>query len=141
MNGDIYIDNGYLNGRVDKFTFNTTNVNTVMNVSGSCYGLFIDINNNLYCSLKDFHQVIQFSLNNGTTLPTIAAGNGSAGSLLNMLNSPQGIYVDSTLSLYIADSANNRIQFVQTGQLNAVTIAGNGSSGNITLNYPTGIIL
>ncbi|CAF4433489.1 unnamed protein product, partial [Adineta steineri] len=30
---------------------------------------------------------------------------------------------------------------VQTGQLNAVTIAGNGSSGNITLNYPTGIVL
>ncbi|CAF4319476.1 unnamed protein product, partial [Adineta steineri] len=141
MTGDLYIDNGYSYGRVDKYTFNLSNRVTVMNVNGSCYGLFIDINNNLYCSLKNLHQVVKLLLNNGTTIPTIAAGNGSAGSLSNMLNSPQGIYVDSNLNIYIADSANNRIQFVQTGQLDGVTIVGNGSSANITLNYPTGIIL
>ncbi|CAF3935554.1 unnamed protein product [Adineta steineri] len=139
--GDIYIDNGYLYGRVDKYIFNTSNRVTVMNVNGSCYGLFIDINNTLYCSLKNLHQVVKLLLNNGTTTPTIAAGNGSAGSLSNMLNSPQGIYVDSNLNLYIADSANNRIQLVQTGQLNGMTIVGNGSSANIILNYPTGIVL
>ncbi|CAF0867721.1 unnamed protein product [Adineta steineri] len=141
MTGEIYIDNGYSYGRVDKYIFNTTNRVTVMNVNGSCYGLFIDINDNLYCSLKNLHQVVKLLLNNGTTIPTIAAGNGSAGSLPNMLNSPQGIYVDSNLNLYIADCANNRIQFLQTGQLNAVTVAGNGSSANIILNYPTGIVL
>ncbi|CAF4270103.1 unnamed protein product, partial [Adineta steineri] len=138
MTGDIYIDNGYSYGRVDKYTFNTSNRVTVMNVNGSCFGLFIDINNNLYCSLRNLHQVVKLLLNNVSTIPTIAAGNGSAGSLSNMLNSPQGIYVDSNLNLYIADSANNRIQFVQAGQLDGVTIVGNGSSGNITLNYPTG---
>ncbi|CAF1520219.1 unnamed protein product, partial [Adineta steineri] len=141
MTGDIYIDNGYSYGRVDKYTFNTSNRVTVMNVNGSCYGLFIDINNNIYCSLKYLHQVVKLLLNNGTTIPIIAAGNGSAGSLSNMLNSPQGIYVDSNLNLYIADCANNRIQFVQTGQLNGVAIVGNGSSTNIILNYPTGIVL
>ncbi|CAF1049894.1 unnamed protein product [Adineta steineri] len=141
INGDTYIDNGYLYGRVDKYTFNTSNRVTVMNINGSCYGLFIDINNNLYCSLKNLHQIVKLLLNNGTTIPTIAAGNSSAGSLSNMLNSPQGIYVDNNLNLYIADSANNRIQFVQAGQLDGVTIVGNGSSANITLNYPTGIVL
>ncbi|CAF4174194.1 unnamed protein product, partial [Adineta steineri] len=141
MTGDIYIDNGYSYGRVDKYIFNTSNRVTVMNVNGSCYGLFIDIGGNLYCSLKNLHQVVKLLLNNATTIPTIAAGNGSAGSLSNMLNSPQGIHVDSNSNLYIADSANNRIQFVQTGQLNGVTVVGNGSSGNITLNYPTGIVL
>ncbi|CAF4104041.1 unnamed protein product, partial [Adineta steineri] len=141
MTGDIYIDNGYSYGRVDKYIFNTSNHVTVMNVNGSCYGLFIDIGGNLYCSLKNLHQVVKLLLNNATTIPTIAAGNGSAGSLSNMLNSPQGIYVDSNSNLYIADSANNRIQFVQTGQLDGVTVVGNGSSGNITLNYPTGIVL
>ncbi|CAF1569672.1 unnamed protein product, partial [Adineta steineri] len=141
INGDTYIDNGYSYGRVDKYTYNTSIRVTVMNVNGSCSGLFIDINNNLYCSLKNRHQVVKLLLNNGTTIPTIAAGNGSAGSLSNMLNSPQGIYVDSDLNLYIADCANNRIQSVQSGQLNGVTIAGNGSSGNIALNYPTGIVL
>ncbi|CAF4210931.1 unnamed protein product, partial [Adineta steineri] len=141
MTGDIYIDNGYSYGRIDQYTFNTSNRVTVMNVNGSCFGLFIDINNNLYCSLKNLHQVVKLLLNNGTTIPTIAAGNGSAGSLSNMLNSPQGIYVDSNLNLYIADSANNRIQFIQTGQLDGMTIVGNGSSANIILNYPTGIVL
>ncbi|CAF1041725.1 unnamed protein product [Adineta steineri] len=141
ITGDIYIDNGYSYGRVDKYIFNTSNHVTVMNVNGSCYGLFIDISNNLYCSLKNLHQVVKLLLNNGTTIPTIAAGNGSAGSLSNMLNSPQGIYVDSNLNLYIADCANNRIQFIQSGQLNGVTIAGNGSSTNFILNYPTGIVL
>ncbi|CAF1548766.1 unnamed protein product, partial [Adineta steineri] len=141
MTDDIYIDNGYFYGRVDKYIFNTSNRITVMNVNGSCYGLFIDINNNLYCSLKNLHQVVKLLLNNGTTIPTIAAGNGSAGSLSNMLNSPQGIYVDGNLNLYIADSVNNRIQFVQAGQLDGVTVVGNGSSANITLNYPTGIVL
>ncbi|CAF1582908.1 unnamed protein product [Adineta steineri] len=141
MTGDIYIDNGYSYGRVDKYIFNTSNRVTVMNVNGSCYGLFLDINNNLYCSLKNLHQVVKLLLNNGTTIPTIAAGNGSAGSLSNMLNSPQGIYVDSNLNLYIADCANNRIQLVQTSQLNGVTIVGNGSSTNFILNYPTGIVL
>ncbi|CAF0882064.1 unnamed protein product [Adineta steineri] len=141
INGDIYIDNGYSYGRVDKYTFNTSNRVTVMNVNGSCYGLFIDINNNLYCSLKSLHQVVKLLLNNATTIPTIAAGNGSAGSLSNMLNSPQGICVDSNSNLYIADSANNRIQFIQSGQSNGVTIVGNGSSANIILNYPTGIVL
>ncbi|CAF4057558.1 unnamed protein product, partial [Adineta steineri] len=141
MAGDIYIDNGYSYGRVDKYIFNTSNRVTVMNVNASCYGLFIDISNNLYCSLKSLHQVVKLLLNNGTTIPTIAAGNGSAGLLSNMLNSPQGIYVDSSLNLYIADCANNRIQFVQTGQFNGVAIVGNGSSANIILNYPTGIAL
>ncbi|CAF1584457.1 unnamed protein product [Adineta steineri] len=141
MTGDIYIDNGYSYGRVDKYIFNTSNRVAVMNVNESCYGLFIDINNNLYCSLKNLHQVVKLLLNNGTTIPTIAAGNGSSGSLSNMLNSPQGIYVDSNLNLYIADSANNRIQFVQNGQLNGMTIVGNGSSTNFILNYPTGIVL
>ncbi|CAF1040615.1 unnamed protein product [Adineta steineri] len=141
MTGDIYIDNGYVYGRVDKYNFNTLNRVTVMNVNGSCYSLFIDINNYLYCSLKNRHQIVKLLLNNGTTIPTIAAGNGSAGSLSNMLNSPQGIYVDSNLNLYIADCANNRVQFIQTGQLNGMTIVGNGSSANIILNYPTGIVL
>jgi hypothetical protein len=143
ITGDVYIDNGYSNGRVDQFLFNTSNVVTVMNVNGSCYGLFIDVSDNIYCSIKNLHQVVTLLLNNGTIIPTIAAGNGngSAGSLSNMLNSPQGIYVDNNLSLYVADCGNNRIQLFQTGQSNGTTIAGTGASATISLNCPTGIVL
>jgi DNA-binding beta-propeller fold protein YncE len=140
MTGDVYIDNGYANGQVDKFLFNTSMVVNVMNVNGSCYGLFIDMNNYLYCSLKNFHQVVKLLLNNGTT-PTIAAGTGLAGSQSNMLNAQQGIYVDNNLNLYVADCGNNRIQVFQSGQLIALTAAGSGATGTITLNYPTGVVL
>ncbi|CAF3751894.1 unnamed protein product, partial [Rotaria sp. Silwood1] len=141
ITGDIYIDNGYSNGRVDKFIFNTSNSVTVMNTNGSCFGLFLDITNYLYCSLRDFHQVVKLLLNNGTNIPTIAAGTGFAGSASNMLDSPQGIYVDNYLNLYIADCGNDRIQRFQFGQLNGVTLAGNGTSGTITLDCPTDIVL
>jgi len=139
ITGDVYIDNGYSNGQVNKLIFNTSTIVTVMNVNGSCYGLFIDINNYLYCSLKGLHQVVKILLNNGTNISTIAAGNGLAGSQSNMLNSQQGIYVDSYLNLYVADCGNNRIQLFQSGQLNGVTVA--GTSGTITLYYPTAGVL
>jgi hypothetical protein len=141
ITGDIYIDNGYANGQVNKIIFSTSTVVTVMNVSGSCYGLFIDINNYLYCSLKYYHQVVKILLNTSSSIPQTVAGTGSPGSASNMLNSQQGIYVDSNLNLYVADCGNNRIQFFQSGQLTGVTIAGNGSSGTITLSCPTGVVL
>ena len=141
MSGDVYFDDGLVNSRVSRSLFNTNTTATVMNVTGSCYGLFIDLNNYLYCSLKYFHQVVKVLLNSGTTIPTIAAGNGSAGSASNMLNAQQGIYVDNYLNLYIADCGNNRIQLYQSGQTNGITVAGSGGSGNISLSCPTGVVL
>ena len=140
ITGDIYVDNGD-NGRVDKSTLNATQSITVMNVNGHCFGLFVDINDNLYCSMYDQHQVIKKSLNNTTNPSTIVAGNGSSGSLSNMLNGPYGIFVDINFDLYVADSGNNRIQLFKSGELNATTLVGNGAPGTITLNCPTGIVL
>jgi len=142
INGDMYIDNGYFNGRVDKFISTTNATTTVMNISGSCYGLFVDLNNYLYCSMKDFHQVVKLLLNNGTTIPTVAAGTGSPGSTSTMLDSQQGIYVDSNMNLYVADCGNNRVQMFQSGQLNGLTVAGNESSTTtMNLSCPTGVVL
>ncbi len=39
----------------------------------------------------------------------IVGGIGSAGSTSNTLNNPRGIFVDTTLNLYVADCGNNRI--------------------------------
>lgn len=112
-----------------------------MNVHGSCYGLFVDLNNYLYCSLKNSHQVVKVLLDNGTTIPTVAAGTGVPGSASNMLNSQQGIYVDNNLNLYIADCGNNRIQLYRSGQTNGITVAENGALGALSLDCPTGIVL
>ena len=46
INGDIYVDNGLSNGRVDKWTLNGTTSVPVMYtyVNAACFGLFVDIN-------------------------------------------------------------------------------------------------
>ena len=81
------------------------------------------------------------SLNNSINTSIIVAGNGTGGSASNMLYQPQGIFVDSNLTLYVADSHNNRIQLFRAGQLNGNTIVVTGSSGFIPLNNPTDVLL
>jgi hypothetical protein len=143
INGDIYVDNGD-NGQVDKWTSNTSTIAPVMyvGVNSSCYGLFVDINDTLYCSIYSSHQVVTESLNSVSNMLTIVAGIGCAGSSSYMLSHPQGIFVDINFDLYVADCGNNRIQLFQSGQLNATTVAGNESSiTTITLKCPSGIVL
>ena len=135
LNGDLYVDNGLTNGRVDKFLFNTTTSVPAMTISAACYDLFIDLNNYLYCSLTTLHQVVRVLLSSGSTTPTTVAGTGVFGNTATTLNSQQGIYVDSNSNLYVADCLNNRIQKFASGQTSGVTV----DTGSITLNNPTDI--
>ena len=139
---DIYIDTFHSVGGVSQITLNTTIHIPRMNMCQQCWDLFININNVLYCSLSERHQIIAKSLNNDANLLTIVGGTGSAGSTSHTLNTPRGIFVDITLDLYVADCGNDRIQLFPTGKLSATTIVGNGSLNNtITLNCPTSIVL
>jgi hypothetical protein len=139
---DIYVDN-YMSIRgVSKWTLNSTIGTPAMYTCQSCADLFVDINDNLYCSMINLHQVVTKSLNSYSNALKIVAGTGSPGSTPNMLNQPYGIFVDTNFDLYVADCWNHRIQLFQLGQLNATTMAGSGSSTTtITFNCPTGIVL
>jgi hypothetical protein len=137
--GDIYVDNGYENGRVNRWTINTTIGVPVMYVDKECYGLFVDISDTLYCSIGDRHQVVAKSLNNGSN--TVVAGTGCPGSASDMLYFPRGIFVDTNLDLYVADCFNDRIQLFHLGQFIGLTVAGNGTLGAFTLSCPTGVVL
>jgi len=130
-NGDIYIDNG----RIDKWIAgNETWTSAMMNVTSTCYAIFIDIYESLYCSMFDKHRVNRKWLNGRTVIV--------AGSELNTLNHPWGIFVDINLDLYVADSGNNRIQLFRLNQRKGTTVAGNGSANmTIELNIPTGVVL
>jgi hypothetical protein len=141
-NGDIYIDNGHLYGRVDKWTLNASTIVPVMYVDGQCYSVFVDIGDTLYCSIYTSHKVVTKSLNSTSNITTITAGTGCNGSTPNTLSHPAGIFVDINLDLYVADSGNNRIQLFQVGKLNAKTVAGNGSPNpTISLKNPTAVVL
>ncbi|CAF3867768.1 unnamed protein product, partial [Adineta steineri] len=142
-NGDIYIDDGDENGRVQKWIAETNTFVTVMNVDSSCDGLFIDIYDTLYCSMVDDNQVVKRSLNDPLTISNrVAAGTGSKGSGSNELNTPGGIFVDVNLDLYVTDCENDRVQLFQLGKSNGITVAGRFTHPpTIALDCPNGIIL
>jgi hypothetical protein len=79
INGDIYVDNGWSNGQVNIWTPTGSNGTVAMYTSGICYGLFIDRNDHLYCSMDPPQQVFRTSLNNPTNISTAVAGNGTRG--------------------------------------------------------------
>ncbi len=140
--GDIYIDDGEENGRVQKWISTNKTFATVMNVNSSCYGLFVDIKDNLYCSMEDHHRVVKRWLNDTVMTSVIIAGTGIEGSASNELNRPRGIFVDVNLDLYVADWGNNRVQLFQSEQSNGLTVAGSTSPyPTFTLDYPSGISL
>ena len=138
-NGDIYIDDGEENNRVQKWISKTNTTVTVMNVNASCDGLFIDINENLYCSMAHRHQVLKRSLNDSEMVSITVAGTGFSGSQSNQLSDPAGIFVDVNLDLYVTDCGNDRVQLFQSGQSNGVTVARRQSTN--LLRCPSGIVL
>ena len=139
--GDIYADDGYYNNRVEKWSINASNSATAVYVIGRCGGLFVDVYDSFYCSLTNFHQVFSRPIDTVDNASVIIAGNGISGPGSNMLSNPFGIFVDIDLSLYVADSTNNRIQLFRSGQLNGSTVAGNGLPGTISLSNPTFVVL
>jgi hypothetical protein len=139
-NGDIYVDSGN-NHRVEIWAADAEDGTIVMNVTAQCLGLFIDINNTLYCATSDKHQVVAKSLNEGAHPIEVVAGNGSSGSKSNQLYLPNGIFVDLNFNLYIADYGNNRIQKFQLGQMNGQTVVGITVPETISLNGPTAVVL
>ncbi|CAF4233326.1 unnamed protein product [Adineta steineri] len=136
-NGDIYVDNAYSNMRVDKFGTNSNSSVPAMYVCSQCTGIFVDINNMLYCSMYTSNKIVSQSLDNSLNIWSIVAGTGTAGATSLTLNSPRGIFVDNNLNLYVADGGNNRIQKFLSGQLNGTTIP----TGTIALSWPTAVVL
>ena len=145
-NGDMYVGNDSSAKQIIKSNSNSYSNQTISiaTVSSSfvIFGIFIDLNNTLYCSIQGQHKVVKKWLNSNSSTMITVAGNGSSGSASNMLNKPYGIFVDTNFDLYVADAVNNRIQLFRLGQTNGITVAGNGSlNTTITLNSPTHVIL
>jgi DNA-binding beta-propeller fold protein YncE len=139
--GDMYISDSN-NQQVKKWTLNSQVSAESLPVSGRCFGLFVDINNTLYCSVHDQHLVEKVILNdNPKTLTTVAGKRSCRGSTLDLLSSPHGIFVHIDFSLYVADWGNDRIQHFQFGQTYGTTVASNVGAGNIGLKRPSGIVI
>lgn len=101
-------------------------------------GLAIDASGNLFVADSNNHCIRMIS---GGTITTVA-GSGTPGSdgdggpaAFALLNTPEGVAVDSAGNLYIADTFNNRIRKV-TGDGSIDTIAGTGRPGTTGDNGP-----
>jgi len=117
-------------------------------------GLALDGANNLYIADNGNNRVRKVA--GGTKVISTVAGNGLAGyggdggaATAAGLNGPQGLAVDASGNLYIADGGNNRVREVG-GSGTIVTVAGNGLAGYggdggravaATLNGPSGLAL
>lgn len=141
VDNEIYIGNSYFNRRIEKWNVNQSISIPVMYVCDRCFDLFVSINKMLYCSLQYSHQVIAKSLDSVYSPFAIVAGTGVVGSTSSMLNEPLGIFVDVNSDLYVADYFNHRVQLFQHGQLNAITVAGNGAPNTIVLDRPHAVVL
>ncbi|CAF3931363.1 unnamed protein product, partial [Rotaria sp. Silwood1] len=77
--------------------------------------------------------------NNGIT---VAGGHGS-GSNTNQLYHPWALYVDDNLTVYVADSWNDRIMEWKSGATNGTVVAGGNGKGNGAnqLNFPADVII
>ena len=113
INSEIYLQNGHTS-QIEKWTFNPINGTSVISMSKSCFGLFVDINNTLYCSPENQHQVVKNALNTGSTIFTTIAGTGSPGSAASMLHMPQGIFVDIQMNLYVGGFEQQQNSTVQS---------------------------
>ena len=128
-------------GQIERWTLNRTQLSSAVFPGSYCLGLFVDVDNHLYCSSYYGNQVLRQSLTNSSSVWTIVAGNGFRGSTGEMLNIPQGIFVTIDLDLYVADSSNHRVQLFRSEQGNGTTVAGRWSTGTIELSLPVGVVV
>ena len=138
---NVFVSNYGSGNAVSMWTPNATNGTLLMNLTSPCYSVFVDINNTLYCSVDQNHTVRALSLSAGTNVTTIVAGNGSFGSSSTQLYTPNGLYVDINLNMYVADCNNNRIQLFKYNQLNGTTVVSSGVTGTMSLDRPTAVTL
>ncbi|MBO9540478.1 IPT/TIG domain-containing protein [bacterium] len=95
----------------------------------SPHGVALDASGNLYIADRLNHRIRKVSAGTITTV----AGNGNWGfsgdngsPLSAKLDSPEGVVLDASGTLYIADSSNFRVRKVSGGLI--TTVAGNGAS-------------
>ncbi len=89
------------------------------------------------------NRVQKFALGALTGVTVAGDSFGSSGITANLLNRPQGIYVDTSGNLFVSDCYNHRVQKWAPGATSGITVAGD-SSGNSGISdsllaFPDGI--
>ena len=104
------------------------NENTFTDASGNG-NLASEQFNWIYDSTGPTMVISSNSSSSTNTISTVAGGNGR-GSALNQLHSADGIFVDSSKNIFIADTQNHRIVKWEPGASEGVVVAGGNGKGD-----------
>lgn len=141
LENEIYFESASAAGQIEKRSVSGSTNMFVAQFGVSCYGLFIDMNNTLYCSAAHMRLVRSVSLTRNDSAVVTRAGSGAVGLGTDQLNRLWGIFVDVNFDLYVADANNNRIQRFLANDLNGTTVAGNGFPNGLHFAMPTDVIV
>ncbi len=118
------------------------------------YSVWKDASGNIYVADAGNNRIRKIDVSGnistyaGTGTPGFS-GDGSGASSAE-LNSPTGIFIDSTNMMYIADQGNQRVRKIDMSTGTITTVAGNGTMGyagdngsatSAELNNPTGVCM
>ena len=138
--GTIYVPDGET-GRIVRWE-NSTHQDDYSNISTLfCYTVFFDLDDAMYCSVTYGHQVRIQTVGMAKNDSRIIAGSYCIGDAPDQLIYPQGIFVDSNFTLYVADAGNHRIQRFFRNENNGTTVAGVRAAESFRLYFPTSVIL
>ena len=99
------------------------------------WGVAVDDSGNVFVSNQLQNRVMKWTPEATSGIVAAGIGNGTGGNGSSQLACPLGIALDQSLSLYIADAYNGRIQKWLSGSSAGITVAG----GNGQLSYPTDV--
>ena len=101
-------------------------------------GVAVDASGNLFIADTNNDRIREVSPDgNIVTIAGDAGFSGDGGpASIAQLNQPEGVAVDASGNLYIADTGNNRIRKISPNGI-ITTVAGNGTDA--ILNAPTGV--
>lgn len=152
-NGNLYVADAH-NNRVQEWTAGATTGITVAGngISGPAASelfnpgcVYLDAGGNIYVGDNGNNRVQEFPPGSGaaTNGVTVAGGNG-AGTAANQFSGIDGIFIDGSGSLYVADFENHRVQKFppgSTGATNGLTVAGGNGAGPAAnqFDFPDGL--
>ena len=168
--GNLYIVDGS-NNRIRRVDAATGNISTVAGTGEGGFGgdggaaasaklrlpegVALDGSGNLYIADRSNNRVRRVDASTGNISTVAGTGEGGFGgdggaAASAKLRLPEGVALDGSGNLYIADRSNNRVRRVDASTGNISTVAGTGTAGfggdggaaaSATLNFPRGVAL